>query len=89
MANKHIARRRSVSVPTVENHLRSIFRKTGVDSRTKLALAAGVDGSYPLPGLDDCTDRRRPADRRRDREIAASLRAARPAAHRAGNGRHR
>jgi DNA-binding NarL/FixJ family response regulator len=34
----------------VENHLRSIFRKTGVDSRTKLALAAGVDGSYPIAG---------------------------------------
>jgi DNA-binding CsgD family transcriptional regulator len=41
LANKHIARRRGVSVHTIENHLRSIFRKTGVDSRTKLALAAG------------------------------------------------
>jgi DNA-binding CsgD family transcriptional regulator len=50
LANKHIARRRGVSVHTVENHLRSIFRKTGVDSRTKLALAAGVDGSYPVGG---------------------------------------
>jgi DNA-binding CsgD family transcriptional regulator len=48
LANKHIARRRGVSVHTVENHLRSIFRKTGVDSRTKLALATGVDGSYPI-----------------------------------------
>jgi DNA-binding CsgD family transcriptional regulator len=47
LANKHIARRRGVSVHTVENHLRSIFRKTGVDSRTKLALAAGGDGCYP------------------------------------------
>jgi len=45
LANKHIARRRGVSVHTVENHLRAIFRKTGVDSRTKLALAAGVDCS--------------------------------------------
>ncbi len=42
LANKHIARRRGVSVHTVENHLRSIFRKTGVDSRTKLALATGA-----------------------------------------------
>jgi DNA-binding CsgD family transcriptional regulator len=48
LANKDIARRRRISVHTVENHLRSIFRKTGVDSRTKLALAAGTDG--PLPG---------------------------------------
>lgn len=49
LANKHIARRRGVSVHTVENHLRSIFRKTGVDSRTKLALATGTDGSYATP----------------------------------------
>jgi DNA-binding CsgD family transcriptional regulator len=49
LANKHIARRRGVSVHTVENHLRSIFRKTGVDSRTKLALAAGIDGPYSVP----------------------------------------
>jgi DNA-binding CsgD family transcriptional regulator len=40
LANKHIARRRGISVHTVENHLRAIFRKTGLDSRTKLALAA-------------------------------------------------
>jgi DNA-binding CsgD family transcriptional regulator len=50
LANKHIARRRGVSVHTVENHLRAIFRKTGVDCRTKLALAVGVDGSYPVGG---------------------------------------
>jgi DNA-binding CsgD family transcriptional regulator len=50
LANKHIARRRGISVHTVENHLRAIFRKTGVDCRTKLALAAGVDGSYPVGG---------------------------------------
>ena len=49
LANKHIARRRGVSVHTVENHLRSIFRKTGVDSRTKLALATGADGTYAIP----------------------------------------
>jgi DNA-binding CsgD family transcriptional regulator len=45
LANKEIARRRGISVHTVENHLRAIFRKTGVDSRTKLALAAGTDSS--------------------------------------------
>jgi DNA-binding NarL/FixJ family response regulator len=49
LANKHIARRRGVSVHTVENHLRSIFRKTGVDSRTKLALATGADDTYATP----------------------------------------
>ncbi|MDT5076428.1 MAG: Bacterial regulatory protein luxR family, partial [Mycobacterium sp.] len=41
LANKQIARRRGISVNTVENHLRAIFRKTGVTSRTKLALATG------------------------------------------------
>jgi DNA-binding CsgD family transcriptional regulator len=50
LSNKHIARRRGVSVHTVENHLRAIFRKTGVDSRTKLALAAGGDDSYLIAG---------------------------------------
>ena len=50
LANKHIARHRGVSVHTVENHLRSIFRKSGVDSRTQLALAAGGDGCYPMAG---------------------------------------
>jgi DNA-binding NarL/FixJ family response regulator len=48
LANKHIARRRGISVNTVENHLRSIFGKTGVDSRTQLALAASTDGSPPI-----------------------------------------
>jgi DNA-binding CsgD family transcriptional regulator len=48
LANKHIARRRGISVHTVENHLRSIFGKTGVDSRTQLALAASTDGSPPV-----------------------------------------
>ena len=35
---------RGVRVHTVENHLRSILRKTGVESRAKLALATGIDG---------------------------------------------
>jgi DNA-binding CsgD family transcriptional regulator len=48
LANKQIARRRGVSVHTVENHLGSVFRKTGVDSRTKLAVAARADGSCPV-----------------------------------------
>ena len=50
LANKHIARRRGVSVHTVENHLRAIFRKTGVRSRTQLAVVAGGDGSYRVGG---------------------------------------
>ena len=50
LSNKQIARRRGVSVHTVENHLRAIFRKTGVNSRTKLALSTGGDGSYRIAG---------------------------------------
>lgn len=50
LSNKQIARRRGVSVHTVENHLRAIFRKTGVDSRTKLAISTGGDGSYLIAG---------------------------------------
>jgi DNA-binding CsgD family transcriptional regulator len=50
LSNKHIAHRRGVSLHTVENHLRAIFRKTGVDSRTKLALAARGEGSYLIAG---------------------------------------
>jgi len=36
LANKHIARRRGLSVHTVENHLRSIFRKVNATSRREL-----------------------------------------------------
>lgn len=38
-SNKDIARRQSLSVYTVENHLKSIYRKLGVSGRGKLAPA--------------------------------------------------
>src|SRR6476659_8734257 len=44
--------------------------------------------AFLLPRLDDRADRRRPADPRRDREIATALRAAHPAAYIATNGGH-
>lgn len=37
LSNKEIAARMSISVRTVENHLRSIFAKIGVSTRTRLA----------------------------------------------------
>jgi DNA-binding CsgD family transcriptional regulator len=39
LSNKEIARHRSISVNTVQNHLRAIFGKLGHTSRTKLILA--------------------------------------------------
>jgi DNA-binding CsgD family transcriptional regulator len=45
LANKEIAARMGITVRTVENHLRSIFAKTGVSSRTR--LAARMHGVLP------------------------------------------
>jgi DNA-binding CsgD family transcriptional regulator len=36
LSNKHVAERLDISVRTVENHLRSIFAKCGVTTRTQL-----------------------------------------------------
>ena len=37
LSNKRIADKLCISTFTVQNHLKSIFAKTGLDSRTKLA----------------------------------------------------
>jgi DNA-binding NarL/FixJ family response regulator len=37
LSNKQIADKLCISPFTVQNHLKSIFEKTGLDSRTKLA----------------------------------------------------
>lgn len=46
-SNKEIASRTGISARTVENHLRSIFAKTGVSSRTR--LTARMLGRNPKP----------------------------------------
>jgi DNA-binding CsgD family transcriptional regulator len=45
LSNKHVAERLDISVRTVENHLRSIFAKYGVTTRTQ--LVASLHGSGP------------------------------------------
>lgn len=49
--NKDIASRLKISVDTVRRHLSNIFDKTGVSTRTELAIFA-VKHKLPLPDLD-------------------------------------
>ncbi len=48
LANKEIARHRQISINTVQNHLRAIFAKTGVDSRTRLMCLALGESALPI-----------------------------------------
>jgi DNA-binding CsgD family transcriptional regulator len=50
LSNKQIAATLHISVRTVENHLRSIFEKLGVTTRTRLAAKLyGANGKPPVP----------------------------------------
>ena len=50
LSNKQVASRLGISVRTVENHLRSIFAKLGVTTRTKLAAKLReTDSTTPRP----------------------------------------
>jgi DNA-binding CsgD family transcriptional regulator len=48
LTNKQIADRLCISPFTVQNHLKSIFEKTGLDSRTKLANLVKFSESYSV-----------------------------------------
>lgn len=53
LPNKTIGRRLGISERTVENHVRHVFEKLGVTSRTEAAVQAMSRGLLPDPGLRD------------------------------------
>lgn len=48
MSNQEIARRLFISEHTVKNHVSSIYRKLGIDDRTRLVLMAIRSGAVRL-----------------------------------------
>lgn len=56
LTNREIAIRTYLSPNTVKVHLRNIFTKTGVASRTELTVLAMQEGWIAIPGLPDTPD---------------------------------
>lgn len=56
LTNREIAIRTYLSPNTVKVHLRNIFAKTGVGSRTELTVLAMQEGWITVPGVTDATD---------------------------------
>jgi DNA-binding CsgD family transcriptional regulator len=48
LTNKQIAKKLDISPFTVQNHLKNIFEKTGLDSRTKLANLVRISNNPPF-----------------------------------------
>ena len=56
LTNREIAVRTYLSPNTVKVHLRNIFTKTGVSSRTELTVLAMQEGWITVPGITDAQD---------------------------------
>lgn len=52
LSNAEIARKLFISPHTVKNHITSIYRKMGVDDRTRVVLLAVRMGLVPLEPLE-------------------------------------
>lgn len=52
LANKEIAHRLGISPRTIEKHIEALLRKTGTQSRTRLAIWASDPGVPPARSLD-------------------------------------
>jgi DNA-binding CsgD family transcriptional regulator/N-acetylneuraminic acid mutarotase len=60
-SNKEIAAELTISQNTVKVHLRNIYAKLGVSSRTEAATMAIQQGLVTIPGLDSAVPEREPA----------------------------